>query len=321
MAYQMVTASRGSQGQLNIAPTPAPRRPNARGPRVVSKKVAALMGLADYSSIDSTTGARVSYGGTQSGTTGTSAAPYPDGTLIQGAGQAATYLMQGGQAHWIPDFATFTAMGFQTSEITRNVPLTVLNPLIGSPLPTLAAPVSQATSSGPAYPDGTLLQGVGQSAVYLVQGGLAHWIPDWSTFAAMGFQTSEITRNVPLTVLNAMVGAPLPTLATPVSQSTSSASTSTSTSQAGTVAATLEAGASYDSTNGYWVNPDGSIYYPQTSAGNYIAPGSMFSTISAPAAATAVAPAFDITSPSTWPTWVWLALAAGGTWLVLFKKK
>jgi hypothetical protein len=65
----------------------------------------------------------------------------------------------------------------------------------------------------------------------------------------------------------------------------------------GVVAATMQAGAVWDATIGGYVNPDGSVYYaPSTTS------------------------SIDLTSPSTWPVWLW-AVGAGAVALFMFKKK
>ncbi len=44
------------------------------------------------------------------------------------------------------------------------------------------------------YPDGTLIQAQGHQAVYLVKGGVLHWISNAQTFLAMGYQWNEIIK-------------------------------------------------------------------------------------------------------------------------------
>jgi hypothetical protein len=186
------------------------------------------------------------------------------------------------------------------------------------------------------YADGTLIQGTGDSATYLMQNGQKCWIPDINTFWAMGFEQDQIVRNVPDSVMNSIPTGPTLPQIVPAT-STPAAPAAAASSAAGTVSTVMETGAVFDSVTGYYTNPDGSIYYPPTSASNYVSSGTFTSTLEQGAtydAATgyyvnpdgtiydpsSASTAFDITSPSTWPTWVWLALGVGGTWLVFLKK-
>ena len=139
--------------------------------------------------------------------------------------------------------------------------------------------------------------------------------------AGIDFAAQQSTASTPSTATT-----PAPTVA-------ATASTTTPV-----YSATLEPGATYNASTGQYTNPDGSIYIPQAS--NYVSttptvssvlePGAVYNastgyytnpdgTIYSPATAASTA-TIDLTSPSTWPTWVWLALAAGGTWLLFFKR-
>ncbi len=150
----------------------------------------------------------------------------PDGTLIKASGPEVD-LMQGGRRRWIPDMATFTAMGFQWSSvqtisdtqfaaIPQGAPLpasgTVVTPApVTTPIPTNGplppgAGYQQVEDPGNPFPyvyigagsgattnipDGTLIKATGDE-VDLVQNGQRRWIPDMATFNAMGFQWSDV---------------------------------------------------------------------------------------------------------------------------------
>jgi hypothetical protein len=210
-----------------------------------------------------------------------------------------------------------------------------------------SAPPTPPVSNGPApYPDGTLVAATGTAPVYVITGGQKSWIPNMTTLYAMGYAPQEINY------ISAAALAAIPTAAPQESislQQSTASSTSTATTPAPTVAATastttpvysatLEPGATYNASTGQYTNPDGTIYIPQAS--NYVSttpqvnsvlePGAVYNastgyytnpdgTIYMPASA-ASTDTIDLTSPSTWPTWVWLALAAGGTWLLFFKR-
>lgn len=187
------------------------------------------------------------------------------------------------------------------------------------------APGGGATSppvAGSLY-EGMFVQDISgpPAPIYYVQGGQKHWVPDQTTLRAMGGSPGLQTR-LPSAVLAAIPpGAPLPSIQiqtstaaqpAPSAAAAATAPATDATAAAATVAASttgnyvstvpsyssvLEPGATYDASTGYYTNPDGTIYAPAVSTST-----------------------FDISSPSTWPTWVWLALAAGGTWLLFFKR-
>jgi hypothetical protein len=163
------------------------------------------------------------------------------------------------------------------------------------------------------------------------------------TFDALGYTPALITPVTQSVINSYRVGNPVATPVVPASV-TSATTTTATNSVAGTVSAVLEPGAVYNSSTGYYTNPDGSIYYAATSSGNYVSTtptynatleaGAVYDastgmytnpdgTIYDPslAASATVTTTFDITEPSTWPTWVWLAAAAGGTWLLFLRRR
>ena len=158
---------------------------------------------------------------------------------------------------------------------------------------------------------------------------------------------SEI-QSVPVAMLHSyQIGPPLPQVAAPAAPAPATpaptAPTTASPGVAGTISRCSKPGAVYDATTGYYTNPDGSIYYPATSAGNYVSTSPTYNSVLEPGATynattgmytnpdgtiydpsatvAATASTFDLTEPSTWPTWVWLALAAGGTWLLFLRRR
>ncbi len=71
---------------------------------------------------------------------------YPDGALIEGSGPA-VYVMQGGRRRWIPDPATFAAMGYVMSMVQR-VSDAAMNAI------PLGAPIPAGTSGPPTFSSG-----------------------------------------------------------------------------------------------------------------------------------------------------------------------
>jgi hypothetical protein len=203
-------------------------------------------------------------------------------------------------------------------------------------------PVYGTTGSvGSAVPEGTLLAVTGTSPTYLVTGGQKHWIPNGATFNALGFQVSQIDYVDRATFDSVPTGASLEDLsgqaatpaAAPSSEQTATiAPTVTSTpsiiqaTPTGVVATSMQSGAVWDTALGGWLNPDGSVFYPPTATtleagavynstiGAYVNPdGSIYG-------ATTAASSFTLTSPSTWPTWMWVVVVGGGAFLLLKKK-
>jgi hypothetical protein len=208
---------------------------------------------------------------------------FPDGTLLAASGQSATYIVSNGQLRWIPNGATFNAMGFTVSQI-RYVQPTVLNAIpMGQPMPDLSGgyaptspPPTPTPTSPPASPPAatapTSVTPTGAVASVLEPGAVwnatvgGYVNPDGSTYYGAGSSSTA------------------PGLITPT--------------PTGVVATTIEPGATYDASIGGYLNPDGSVYY---------------------GASTTATSAIDITSPSTWPWYMW-AVGVGGLYLLLKKK-
>lgn len=221
--------------------------PNAR-PKLVSPKVARLMGLGDYTQVNPTTGALVTYAGTAPGSA--AAMPYPDGTLIQNPA-GTVFIVVNGQLHGFPSGASLQASSFNGYPINTGSILSLTNAQI------TALPLGANVPSG---------------------GG---------NYGTVTYPPAPLVSS-PTTIATSTVA-------------TSGTSTGNYIETAPTYNATLEAGAIYNPTTGMYTNPDGTIYDPSLAS----------STTST----------FDITEPSTWPTWVWLALAAGGTWLLFLRRR
>ncbi len=202
------------------------------------------------------------------------------------------------------------------------------------------------------YPAGSLVAAAGVTGVnpvYVIQNGQACWIPDQNTLYAMGYNWSDV-KYIPAGILARIpVGPPVQQVIT--QQTTASTPATSAAASTPTISTVLEPGATLISSGTYagmYQNPDGTIYDPSTApagssstysttatfssvlesgavpittgvyAGMYQNPdGTIYDPSTASSSSSLTT--FDITEPSTWPTWVWLALAAGGTWLVFFK--
>jgi hypothetical protein len=162
---------------------------------------------------------------------------------------------------------------------------------------------------------------VNTAPVYLVQGGQKRFLDNMATYLAMGYSTARNSSGgladvnyISQAAFTAIpTGPPMPDLTGSVSATISPTSTQPSVIQpvaasspsviqptpTGVVATTMQSGAVWDANLGAYLNPDGSVYYGTT----------------ATAAST-----FDLTSPSTWPTWMWV-VGVGGVAFLMFKKK
>jgi hypothetical protein len=200
--------------------------------------------------------------------------------------------------------------------------------------------VSYQPSPGLVYPDGTLLRATeligtpGGDPVYVLLSGMLHWVSG-AAFSAYGYSQGSI-KNVPLAQLQALpqgdpITVPGDTQAppTPYSSVTPAATypvssppvTILSDSTSGTAAAVTSvatAAPAVPASAGNYVYTD-----PTTGAEYYTDPTTGQTTLISGAAtlAASASTSIDLSSPSTWPTWLWLALAAAGTWFVVFKKK
>jgi hypothetical protein len=191
---------------------------------------------------------------------------------------------------------------------------------VPGPRPIPPGPTGPPTAAPSPY-EGSLVAVVNTAPVYLVQGGQAHFLDNMATYLAMGYSTARNSSGgladvnyISQAAFNAIpTGAPMPDLTgsapatisptsttpaviQPVATSTPSAIQVTPT---GVVASTMQSGAVWDAALGGYLNPDGSVYYGTT------------------ATATST---FDLTSPSTWPTWLWV-VGVGGVAFLMFKKK
>jgi hypothetical protein len=189
-------------------------------------------------------------------------------------------------------------------------------------------------------PEGTLLAVTGTSPTYLVTGGQKHWIPNGATFNALGFQVSQVDYVSRAVFDSVPTGASLEDLSgqattapaassvqtSPIAPTVTSTPSTIQATPTGVVATSMQAGAVWDAAVGGWLNPDGSVYYPPTATtlqagavynstiGAYVNPdGSIYG-------ATTAASSFTLTSPSTWPTWMWVVVVGGGAFLLLKKK-
>ncbi len=213
--------------------------------------------------------------------------------------------------------------------------------IVGSPTPT--APPTIADGTLVQATPGTAPAGSASEAVYLIQNGARSWIPDEATLAAWGFSSAQIQQIPYAQLLQIPLGATLSSVTSAAAPAAPAATTTPATaSTPGTVVSYMEAGAVYNAA-GYYTNPDGTIYYPPVGSTpatiNTAAAGTINSVLEPGATynattgyytnpdgsiyypATATATAIDWTSPSTWPTWVWLALAAGIGLLTFMKRR
>ena len=170
--------------------------------------------------------------------------------------------------------------------------------------------------------EGTLVAVVNTAPVYLVQNGQKCFLDNLATYVAMGYSTARNSSGgladvnyISQADFDAIpTGPPMPdlsgsaaTIITPTTTATSAIQPVDTTSPSninvtptGVVASAMQTGAVWDAALGGYLNPDGSVYYGTT--------------------ATAATSTFDLTSPSTWPTWVWI-VGVGGIAFLMFKKR
>ncbi len=101
---------------------------------------------------------------------------FADGSLLKGSGPQ-IYMMENHQLRLIPDMQTFNYMGLNANAVQ-----------------TVTSAVLSSIPTGPPFPsraDGTLLKGSGP-AIYVMQGGDRHWIPDPATFNALGYSWGNV---------------------------------------------------------------------------------------------------------------------------------
>lgn len=290
MAYTTVTRFPQRNARPRVVRYPAPPR--------------ALRGMGSLRVyIDPQTGARVSGDATAPGGNVTPYVvppvpgfSYPEGSLLKandlpaGTFNAdAVFIIQGGQRHWIPDQTTLFALGFTWAQVEGVPSAQLLRIPLGATIPSA---VAKASASSNAYPDGAILRANdGSSNTYIIQNGQRRLIPDDATIYDLGYSDASIEL-VPASALNVIpLGAPVPS----GSSSLTTAQTTTSSNYQPTFQA-----------------PPSAAPIAPSPSGNYIS--------TAPVA-TAATSSFDISSFSTWPTWLWLALGVGVGAIALFKHK
>ena len=248
----------------------------------------ALRGLGAVTASITPSGARVS--------SDTTATTYPDGTLIAATGTAPIYVIMNGQLRWIPNWATYVAMGFNPASsgsrplAVNYVPAAVLNSIPrGADLPDLSTGSAATAPPGGNVPPTPAPQP--SSITVNLPPPATSPIPTITGVVATTLQAGAVWD----ASINGYVNPD-----GSVYYSTTAGTISTNTvvpASTGVVSATMQTGAVWDATIGGYVNPDGSVYYaPSTTS------------------------SIDFTSPSTWPVWMW-AVAAGAAWFVFLKKK
>ena len=154
---------------LRDAPT-APQ-PSSKTPYVVGGLVAlvALGGIAWFATRPTPT--QVAQAAKQAATSAAvqaAAAAYPNGTILQGAGND-QYVVQNGHRRWIPDTATITALGFNPSNVVAVSDAVLAQVPLAPALPSSSSPAAAPAPAPPQYLDGTLLKGSG-AATYVMRG-------------------------------------------------------------------------------------------------------------------------------------------------------
>jgi hypothetical protein len=110
---------------------------------------------------------------------------YANGTLVTGSSDK-VYVVLNNHRYWIPNADTFDALGYRWDEI-----LWLSDDELNA-IPERAPFPSVVPVSGPLnYPNGTLVKGL-TSKVYVVLNDCRHWIPDSTTFEAMGYDYDKI---------------------------------------------------------------------------------------------------------------------------------
>ena len=104
---------------------------------------------------------------------------YADGVLLKGAGPE-VYLISNGLKRWIASEQAFNDLDLNWQKIIVVSGETLKN-----------YPTGQDIKNGGSYPDGLLLKGSGPK-VFLITGNKRHWIPDESTFVALGLNWQNI---------------------------------------------------------------------------------------------------------------------------------
>lgn len=272
-----------ASARMRVAPVAVPRPPFV------------LKGLG-YGSIITPGGARISVDPTYApGSTyapGNTAPPaFANGTLIASPSSQWIYLMVNGQASRIPDWNTYVAMGFPTAPSSNNkfLPAAVhqitdaqFNAIpLGAPQPAMTPGQAPPVATAP------------------VQAPVAVASTPVTPSVVPNGQIATVME--PGAVWNAQYGAYLNPDGSMYYGANSSATAGSliSATPTGVVASVMEPGAVYDAAIGGYLNPDGSVYY---------------------GANTATTSTIDLTSPSTWPTWLWV-VGVGGLAFFMMKKR
>ena len=184
-----------------------------------------------------------------------------------------------------------------------------------------------------------------EDALYLINGdGTRSWIPDQATLTALGKNASYAIR-IPTAQLDAIpLGSSLQSVTTHpyasdiAAQNAATATASAvaaapaATSAAGTVVSYMEPGAVYNPSTGYYTNPDGTLYAASASSAalptataaagtvvSYMLPGAVYNPSTGyytnsdgTLYTAATTSAIDLTSPTTWPWYLWAGIAVGG---------
>lgn len=120
----------------------------------------------------------------KSGTT--TAYHFREGDLIRQSGISTIYVIEKGMLRGIPDLKTFNAKGYSwraIKEISANEMRLIP---VGKPIPSTNFP------SAHRYNDGELVRQIGTPAVYVIDKGVRHIIPNLKTFNAKGYSWGAI---------------------------------------------------------------------------------------------------------------------------------
>jgi hypothetical protein len=112
-----------------------------------------------------------------------------------------------GFRHWIPDETTFESMGYKWSKIVA------LSEKEGNAIPEREPFPSVPPKSAPGkFANGALVSGSG-GKVYVVLNNYRYWIPDPTTFNALGYQWNNIVTLSDLALIEIQEGTPFPSAA------------------------------------------------------------------------------------------------------------
>jgi len=102
--------------------------------------------------------------------------PPPDGSTFYVAGNASVYLMQNGLKRYVPNPATLACWPAPIP-VASSVAVSIN---AGAPLQDREGCTASLIG---APTDGTLVKGIGDSAVYLIQAGVRRWVPNLTTLS------------------------------------------------------------------------------------------------------------------------------------------